>query len=106
MNEHRLTEDMRIAQGKSNGLLTDEWMQVRGSGGCIFAAGDAASVQQELASVHADELFKSGDKDGSGELDVSELQELFQNFVTEYPQLGEYKKYFKKKKPGPVRCNR
>eukprot|EP00435_Cladocopium_sp_Y103_P062493 s21_g24.t1 len=45
-------------QGKARGLCTDEWLNVWGSKGSIFALGDASTVQQECACFFAEDLFK------------------------------------------------
>jgi len=100
-NEHRLTEDMRRVQASTRGIVTDEWLQVRGSEGSIFALGDACAVQQELASVHADELFEKGDADGNQELDVNELQQLFEMVSAEYPHVQEYTRYLRQVSSAP-----
>ncbi|CAK9076794.1 unnamed protein product [Durusdinium trenchii] len=45
-------------QAKVRGLSTDEWLNVWGSKGSIFALGDASTVQQECACFFAQELFQ------------------------------------------------
>ena len=39
-------------------LKTDHHLVVKGSGGTIFALGDAATIQQDKALDHAAELFR------------------------------------------------
>ena len=41
-------------------LKTDHHLVVKGSGGTIFALGDAATIQQDKALDHAAELFRHG----------------------------------------------
>lgn len=80
-------------QLSSNGIVSDEWLQVKGSAGTIFALGDASSVQQDRAFLFAEELFSAGDIDGNGELDLKELKQLFQKASASFPQFEDYAQY-------------
>lgn len=80
-------------QRLSKGLVTDEWLHVRGSAGTIFALGDASNVQNDRASLHAMELFKKADVDGSGQVDLAELRALLRSSSEEFPQFEAYAQY-------------
>jgi len=85
--------DIRSVQASGKGVVTDEWLHVRGSNGSIFALGDASTVMQDKTLPFAEKLFQLGDVDGSGELDKSELRDLFAQAYAEFPQLEEYARY-------------
>lgn len=61
-------------QDHFRGLLTDDKLRVLGSGGTIWAIGDAATIAAPRALDHVDELFEQADKDGSGTLSLRELR--------------------------------
>eukprot|EP00435_Cladocopium_sp_Y103_P049198 s1378_g14.t1 len=85
--------NMAILKTPANGIITDDWLQVRGSGGSLFALGDAASVRHERTLPYAEQLFKAADLDNSGDLTLTELRDLFQGASDEFPQLEEYAQY-------------
>jgi len=80
-------------QGKARGLCTDEWLNVWGSNGSIFAMGDASTVQQECACFFAEDLFKEADVDGSGKLSIHALRDLLQKNASSHPQFQAYAQY-------------
>eukprot|EP00401_Gymnodinium_catenatum_P037671 CAMPEP_0117593678 /NCGR_PEP_ID=MMETSP0784-20121206/72770_1 /TAXON_ID=39447 /ORGANISM="" /LENGTH=707 /DNA_ID=CAMNT_0005395635 /DNA_START=88 /DNA_END=2211 /DNA_ORIENTATION=- len=80
-------------QANNRGIVVDEWMQVCGSNGSIYALGDASTVQQELASNYAEELFKEGGVDGNDELDIYALRDLFERSKVRFPQFEDYANY-------------
>mmetsp|Transcript_63113 Transcript_63113/g.148240 ORF Transcript_63113/g.148240 Transcript_63113/m.148240 type:complete len:700 (+) Transcript_63113:35-2134(+) len=86
-------EKAAYVQGNVRGLATDEWLQVWGSGGSIFALGDASSVQQDCACLYAEELFKDADVDGTGELSVPGLRDLLRANADRHPQFEAYATY-------------
>ena len=47
-----------MPQEHVHALKTDHHLVVKGSGGTIFALGDAATIQQDKALDHAAELFR------------------------------------------------
>eukprot|EP00444_Apocalathium_aciculiferum_P055899 CAMPEP_0183600474 /NCGR_PEP_ID=MMETSP0371-20130417/179957_1 /TAXON_ID=268820 /ORGANISM="Peridinium aciculiferum, Strain PAER-2" /LENGTH=384 /DNA_ID=CAMNT_0025812555 /DNA_START=21 /DNA_END=1176 /DNA_ORIENTATION=- len=77
------------------GIVTDEHLGVRGSGGSIFALGDAAIVRHDRTEPFAAKLFKAADLNGNGELDLPELRELFTGAADEFPQLKDYADYLR-----------
>jgi len=77
------------------GIVTDEHLGVRGSGGSIFALGDAALVRHDRTEPFAEQLFKAADLNGNGELDLLELRELFIGAADAFPQLEDYAAYLK-----------
>jgi len=85
--------NMAVLKTPANGIITDDWLQVRGSGGSLFALGDAASVRHERTLPYAEQLFKAADLDNSGDLTLTELRDLFQGASDEFPQLEEYGQY-------------
>ena len=56
-NEKHLHVYMEM-QEHVHALKTDHHLVVKGSGGTIFALGDAATIQQDKALDHAAELFR------------------------------------------------
>ncbi|CAJ1433748.1 unnamed protein product [Effrenium voratum] len=93
LNEGVSDKNLAVLKTPANGIITDDWLQVRGSGGSIFALGDAASVRHERTSPYAEQLFTAADLDNSGDLTVRELRDLFQGASDEFPQLEEYATY-------------
>jgi NADH:ubiquinone reductase (non-electrogenic) len=79
----------------AKGVITDECLHVRGSGGSIFALGDACTVRHDRTWPYAERLFKAGDKDGNGEIDMEELKDLLMAASDEFPQLQEYGEYLR-----------
>eukprot|EP00931_Biecheleriopsis_adriatica_P075991 TRINITY_DN49754_c0_g1_i1.p1 TRINITY_DN49754_c0_g1~~TRINITY_DN49754_c0_g1_i1.p1 ORF type:complete len:729 (+),score=164.41 TRINITY_DN49754_c0_g1_i1:49-2187(+) len=77
----------------ARGIITDEWLQVRGSGGSIFALGDAATVRNDRTLPFAEQLFKAADVDNSGDLTYQEMLDVFTGASDEFPQLEEYAMY-------------
>eukprot|EP00929_Paragymnodinium_shiwhaense_P014308 TRINITY_DN122210_c0_g1_i1.p1 TRINITY_DN122210_c0_g1~~TRINITY_DN122210_c0_g1_i1.p1 ORF type:complete len:774 (-),score=214.28 TRINITY_DN122210_c0_g1_i1:212-2218(-) len=75
------------------GIATDEFLQVKGSHGSVFALGDAASVELDRVLPRAEELFDAADFNKNGELSMSELRELFRAASDEYPYFEEYANY-------------
>jgi len=92
--EGREDVDLAAAQANSRGVVTNESLQVRGSLGSIYALGDACTVENERAILRAEELFKEGDVDGSGMLDVEEMKNLFTKASEDYPQFSCYATFF------------
>mmetsp|Transcript_75852 Transcript_75852/g.183339 ORF Transcript_75852/g.183339 Transcript_75852/m.183339 type:complete len:687 (+) Transcript_75852:73-2133(+) len=94
MNGDKPELDLETLQENNLGIVTDEWLQVKGSFGSIFALGDAAAVQLQRVTRIAEELFAEGDVDGGGTLCVDEMKALFKKKADVYPQLAEYAEYF------------
>lgn len=80
-------------QGKARGLCTDEWLNVWGSKGSIFALGDASTVQQECACFFAEDLFKEADVEGAGKLSIHALRDLLRKNSLIHPQFEGYAQY-------------
>jgi len=93
MNQGVSEKNVALLQTPANGIITDDWLQVRGSGGSIYALGDAASVRHERTLPYAEQLFNAADLDNSGDLTLTELRDLFQGASDEFPQLEEYAQY-------------
>eukprot|EP00913_Durusdinium_trenchii_P018664 g17539.t1 len=93
LNEGVSEGNTAILKTPANGIITDDWLQVRGSGGSIYALGDAASVRHERTSPYSEQLFTAADLDNSGDLTLTELRDLFQGASDEFPQLEEYAQY-------------
>ena len=71
--------------------------QVIGSGGSIFAIGDAATIEQNSALAKADELFARADTDGDGAVDLEELRTLLKDASGEYEQFAEHARFLETK---------
>mmetsp|Transcript_32574 Transcript_32574/g.75342 ORF Transcript_32574/g.75342 Transcript_32574/m.75342 type:complete len:721 (-) Transcript_32574:14-2176(-) len=93
LNEGVSDANVAILKTPANGIITDDWLQVRGSGGSIYALGDAASVRHERTLPYAEQLFRAADLDNSNDLTLRELRDLFQGASDEFPQLEEYAQY-------------
>mmetsp|Transcript_16212 Transcript_16212/g.46036 ORF Transcript_16212/g.46036 Transcript_16212/m.46036 type:complete len:722 (+) Transcript_16212:121-2286(+) len=87
------TRNVSALMKPTRGIVTDEWMHVRGSSGSIFALGDACLVRHDRTVPFAKQLFEMGDTNGDGELDMSELRDLFKTAASQFPQLEAYSKY-------------
>uniref|UniRef100_A0A061RCA7 NADH:ubiquinone reductase (non-electrogenic) n=1 Tax=Tetraselmis sp. GSL018 TaxID=582737 RepID=A0A061RCA7_9CHLO len=92
------------SQGNGRFLVTDKYLRVRGSGGSIFCLGDAGSVTQEQAHAHAAELFREGDANGDGKLQLKELRDILLKGSKEFPQLADYA-HFLDGKAGSLRLD-
>lgn len=68
-----------------------------GSGGSIFAIGDAATIEQNSALAKADELFARADTDGDGAVDLEELRILLKDASGEYEQFAEHARFLETK---------
>jgi NADH:ubiquinone reductase (non-electrogenic) len=84
---------IKYLKAPTRGINTDEWLHVRGSGGSVFALGDAATVYHESVAPYSEQLFKAADINGDGEITMSSLRELFRGASDEFPQLEEYAEY-------------
>jgi len=93
-NEGRKDLDTAAAQANTRAVVADLNLKVRGSLGSIFALGDACTVENERAKLRAEELFREGDADGSGKLDVEEMKTLFKKASDDFPQFSCYATYF------------
>lgn len=80
-------------QAKVRGLSTDEWLNVWGSKGSIFALGDASTVQQECACFFAQELFQEADVENTGRLSIHALRDLLRSNSERHPQFEAYAQY-------------
>jgi len=78
---------------RANGIITDEWLHVRGSSGSIFALGDAATVRHDRTLPFAKQLFDAADAEGTGSLSMVRLRQLFEGAADAFPQLEEYAEY-------------
>ena len=63
-------------QEHPHAINVDQHLVVSGSGGAMFALGDAANVEQPHVLDHAEELFKQADGDADGMLTCSEVRLL------------------------------
>lgn len=55
-------------------IHVDQHLAVNGSGGAVFALGDAATVEQPHVLDHAEELFQQADVNNDGVLSCSEVR--------------------------------
>lgn len=74
-------------------LVTDEYLQVKGSGGKLFAMGDAATMDQPRAREYAAQLFEEFDKDRSGTLDFTEMRQLLKAASARFSHLEEHSRF-------------
>lgn len=63
----------RSLQEHRHAIHVDQHLVVNGSGGSIFALGDAATVDQPHVLDHAEDLFRQADVNGDGVLSTSEV---------------------------------
>lgn len=77
-------------QEHSKAVDVDHHLSVRGSGGSIFAIGDAATIGQERALDHAEELFEQADTNKDGVLSAHEVRGLIRTAKERYPHLAEH----------------
>lgn len=61
-------------QEHRHAIHVDQHLAVKGSGGAIFALGDAATVDQPHVLDHAEELFRKADANGDGLLNCAEVR--------------------------------
>ena len=72
-------------------VVTDEFFRVRGApSGSIFALGDAATIGQEKALDHADELFEAAPKDADGRISLDGLRQIMRDAAERFPHLEEH----------------
>ena len=56
-----------------NGLITNEYLQVKNSNGTIYAVGDCSAVEQEKIVESVEEWFQKADTDRDGSLTIEEF---------------------------------
>eukprot|EP00951_Prasinocladus_malaysianus_P045968 scaffold624384_cov50-Prasinocladus_malaysianus.AAC.1 len=74
-------------------LMTDEYLRVKGSDGSIYCLGDAGTVSQDKAHAYASELFREGDVNNDGRLQLRELRDILMKGSEHFPQLAEYARF-------------
>ena len=56
-----------------NGLITNEYLQVKNSNGTLYAVGDCSVVEQEKIVESVEEWFQKADTDRDGSLTIEEF---------------------------------
>jgi NADH:ubiquinone reductase (non-electrogenic) len=84
-------------------VVTTPSLEVVGSGGTIFALGDAATIGAGAALGAAEALFSSADTNGDGFLDLAELRALLRTAAGRFPHFEEHAKFLDEKYGGPAR---
>jgi len=84
-------------------IVTTPSLEVVGSGGTIFALGDAATIGAGAALGAAADLFSEADANGDGFLDLAELRALLRTAAGRYPHFEEHAKFLDDKYGGPAR---
>ncbi|XP_020540105.1 external alternative NAD(P)H-ubiquinone oxidoreductase B1, mitochondrial isoform X2 [Jatropha curcas] len=79
----------QVGQANRRVLATDEWLRVKGSEN-VYALGDCATIDQRKIMEDIGAIFKAADKDNSGTLTVQEFQDVMDDVLIRYPQLGLY----------------
>ncbi|KAL3146637.1 tubulin alpha 1 [Trebouxia sp. C0010 RCD-2024] len=74
-------------------IITDEFLRVKGSGGSIYAIGDAATIEQPKALDYSDELFESADTNKDDKLTLAELRALMNQASKRYSHLEEHARF-------------
>lgn len=74
-------------------ILTDGYLRVKGSGGSIYAMGDAATIEQPKALGRARQLFEEGDTNRDGRLSLDELRAVMAKAAKEFPHLAEHSRF-------------
>ncbi|KAK9836804.1 hypothetical protein WJX74_008426 [Apatococcus lobatus] len=86
----KLQERLPETQRHFRSILTDDYLQVLGSNGSIFAIGDAATIDQPKARQHAARLFVDADINKDGTLELSELRLILKKASAEFSHLEEH----------------
>jgi NADH:ubiquinone reductase (non-electrogenic) len=84
-------------------VVTTPTLEVVGSGGTIFALGDAATIGTGTALAAAADLFEQADANGDGFLDLAELRSLLRTASARFPHFEEHAKFLDDKYGGPAR---
>ena len=84
-------------------VVTTPTLEVVGSGGSIFALGDAATIGTGAALGAAEALFEAADTNGDGFLDLAELRALLRTAAGTFPHFEEHAKFLDEKYGGPAR---
>uniref|UniRef100_A0A7S3QLS1 NADH:ubiquinone reductase (non-electrogenic) n=1 Tax=Dunaliella tertiolecta TaxID=3047 RepID=A0A7S3QLS1_DUNTE len=74
-------------------ILTDQYLEVKGSNGSIFALGDAATIEQPKALSYCEELFDQADKDHDNTLTIEELRQILLKGSERFSHLREHAEY-------------
>eukprot|EP00884_Botryococcus_braunii_P007779 jgi/Botrbrau1/17001/Bobra.49_2s0060.1 len=74
-------------------IATNEYLQVKGSNGTIYALGDAATIEQDKALDRVPELFDRADTNKNGVLELQELQDLLREASKEYSHFEEHSRF-------------
>ena len=82
------------SQTNTRALVVDDRLRVKGSGGSIYAFGDAATIEPDFTAAHATQLFKEFDADKNGTLDVGEVSLLLKHASRRHPALREHSRLF------------
>ncbi|KAK9914887.1 hypothetical protein WJX75_001929 [Coccomyxa subellipsoidea] len=86
-------------------IVTDQYLRVLGSEGSIYAIGDAATIQQEKALSHSEELFDQADVSKDGKLQLSEVRDILRRSSEEYSHFAEHARFLDGKYGGLRRWN-
>ncbi|KAI4334024.1 hypothetical protein L6164_018764 [Bauhinia variegata] len=81
----------QIGQVNRRALLTDEWLRVEGFKN-IYALGDCATINQRKVMEDIAIIFSKADTDNSGKLSLKEFQDVVDDIIERYPQVGIYLK--------------
>ncbi|KAL6756599.1 type-II calcium-dependent NADH dehydrogenase [Haematococcus lacustris] len=84
-------------QSHFRSIMTDEYLRVNGSGGSIWAIGDAATIDQPKALDFADSLFQQADLNHDERLSLSELRSLLSTASTQFSHLAEHASFLETK---------
>ncbi|EIE19302.1 nucleotide-binding domain-containing protein [Coccomyxa subellipsoidea C-169] len=95
-------------------IVTDQYLRVLGSGGSIYAIGDAATIQQACthclpleskALSHSEELFDQADVSKDGKLQLSEVRDILRKSSEDYSHFAEHARFLDGKYGGLKRWN-
>ncbi|CAL5221824.1 g4081 [Coccomyxa viridis] len=86
-------------------IVTDQHCRVLGSEGSIYAIGDAATIQQEKALSHSQELFDQADTSKDGKLQLGEVRDILRKSSEEYSHFAEHARFLDGKYGGLRRWN-
>ncbi|CAL8468285.1 g7825 [Coccomyxa elongata] len=86
-------------------IVTDQYLRVLGSEGSIYAIGDAATIQQEKALSHSEELFDAADTSKDGRLQLSEVRSILRKSSEDYSHFAEHARFLDGKYGGLKRWN-
>eukprot|EP00798_Chlamydomonas_sp_ICE-L_P004949 gene4949-34725_t len=96
----KLVQERIPEQNHFRSLLTNEFLQMKGSNGSIYVLGDASTIEQPKAVDYAEQLFDAADVNNDNQLSLEELMDLLDKASTRFVHLKEHAAYLRSKNRG------